>query len=110
LDVELFFEEVGTALGVAKVFGDIAAGFNLKCDGTALEGGVEIENALPMRMIKTLGDADEGGEAAGDALVGVIERGIRGMVASGFGFAVVVANNSSNDSAVAPIEPGNVAI
>jgi len=110
LDVELFFEKVGAALGVTKVFSDIATGFNLKRDGTTLEGGVEIDNALAMRMIETLGDAHQGGEAARDALVRVIERGIRGMVAGGFGLAVVVADNSSNDGAVAAIETGNIAV
>lgn len=110
MDVELFFEKIGAALGVAKVFGDIAAGFHLERDGTALKGGVEIENALPVRMIEALGDADEGGEAARNALVRVIERGIGGMVASGFGFAVVIANDSSNDSAVPAIETRHIAI
>lgn len=40
LEVEFSFEEVGAALGVAEIFGDVTASFDLKSDGTALEGGV----------------------------------------------------------------------
>lgn len=37
LHVKLFFEERGTAFGIAKVFGCIAAGFDLKRNCAALE-------------------------------------------------------------------------
>ena len=37
MGVEFFFEEVGTALGVANIFGGIAARAQLERDGTALE-------------------------------------------------------------------------
>jgi len=38
LDVEFLFEEIGTALGVAQVFGGVTVRFDLKGDGTAVEG------------------------------------------------------------------------
>ena len=110
VDVEFFFEEVGAALGIAKVFGDIAASLHLKSDGAALKSGVQIENPLEMGMIEAFGDADESGEAAGDALVIVVEHGIGGMMAGGFGLAVMVANDSGNDSAIPTFETGDVAI
>ena len=37
LDVEFSFKEVGAALGVAQVFGGIAAGVDLQSDAAALE-------------------------------------------------------------------------
>ena len=38
LDVEFLFKEVGTALGVAQVFGGVTVRFDLKGDGAAVEG------------------------------------------------------------------------
>lgn len=108
--MEFFFEEVGAALGIAKIFGGIAASLDLEGDGTPLKGGVEIEDALAMRMVQAFGDADEGGEAAGDALVIVIEDRIGGMVASGFRLTVVIADDGSDDVAIAAVQTGDVSI
>lgn len=51
LDVKLLLEKSGTSLSVAKVFGGVPAGLNLKGNGTALEGGAEPEDALTVRVI-----------------------------------------------------------
>ena len=58
LEVELFFEEIGAAFGIAKVFGNIAAGLDLEGNGAALKGGVKGENTLPVGMVETFGNAD----------------------------------------------------
>ena len=55
--VEFAFEEGGAAFGVANVFGGVAAGAELDGDGTALERGLEILDALAVRVIEALGDA-----------------------------------------------------
>ncbi len=70
-DVEFFFEEVGAAGGVAEVFGGVTAGFDLEADCAALEGGVDVGDALAMGVVESFGDAEDGGQAAGHALVDV---------------------------------------
>jgi len=45
-DMELFFKKVGAALGVANVFSDIPACFNLDGDRVALKRCCEILDAL----------------------------------------------------------------
>jgi hypothetical protein len=108
--VEFAFEEGGTAFGVAYVLDGVAASAKLDGDGAALEGGAEILYALAVGVIETFGDAEDGGEAAGDALVAVVEGGVRGVIDVGSGFAIVVADDGSNDVAVAAFEAGNVAV
>ncbi len=71
--MKFLFEEVGASFGIAEIFGNIAAGLDLEGDGAALEGGTEAEDALAVGMVKAFGDANEGGEATGDALVVVIQ-------------------------------------
>jgi len=108
--VEFAFEEGGAAFGVADVFGGVAAYAELDCDGAALEGGLEILDALAMGVIEAFGDAEDGGEAAGDALVAVVEGGIGGVIDVGSGFAIVIADDGGDDVAVATIEAGDVAV
>jgi len=110
LEVEFFFEEVGTAFGIAEILGDITAGFDLEGDGAALESGMEAEDALAVGVVEAFGDANEGSQAAGDALIVVIEDRIGGMVAVGLGLAVVIADDGGNDVAVAAFQTGNVTI
>lgn len=57
-DVEFAFEEIGAALGVAKIFGDIAASVDFEADGATLEGCAHGMDALAMRVVEPLGDAD----------------------------------------------------
>jgi len=71
--VEFALEEGGAAFGVADVFGGVAAGAELDGDGAALEGSAEVLNALAVGVIEAFGDAEDGGEAARDALVAVVE-------------------------------------
>ena len=59
--VELLFEEVGTAFGIAKIFGDIAASVDFEGDRTALEGSAHGLDALAMRVFEALGNANERG-------------------------------------------------
>jgi hypothetical protein len=61
-------------------------------------------------VIETFGDAEDGGEAAGDALVVVVERGVSGVVGVRSGLAIVIANDGGDDVAVAGFEPGDVAV
>jgi len=103
LEVELFFEEVGAALGIPQIFGNVATGFDLEGDATFLEGSAHIEDALAMRMVEPFGDAEEGSETACNALVVVIETGVGGMMAGRLRFSVVIANGGSNDGAVAAV-------
>ena len=67
-------------------------------------------NALAMRMVEAFGDAEDGGETAGDAFVAVVEGGIGGVVGIGRGLAIVIADDGGNDVAVAAVETGDVAI
>jgi len=108
--VEFALEEGGAALGVADVFGGIAADAELDGDGAALEGGAEILDALAVRVVEAFGDAEDGGEAAGDALVAVVERGVGGVVGVGSGLAIVIADDGGDDVAVAAFEAGDVAV
>jgi len=108
--VEFAFEERGAAFGVADVFGGVAAGAELDGDCSALEGGLEILNALAVRVIETFGDAEDGGEAAGDALVAIVEGGVGGVIGVGRGLAIVIADDGGDDVAVAAFEAGDVAV
>ena len=108
--VEFAFEEGGAAFGVADIFGGVAAGAELDGYGTALEGGLEILDALAVRVIEALGDAEDGGEAAGDALVAIVEGGVGGVVSVGSRFAIVITDDGGDDVAVAAFEAGDVAV
>lgn len=70
--VKFFFEKLGAAVGVAQIFGGVTAGADLHADGAALKGGVEISDPLAVGMVEAFGDANNGGEAAGHALVIVV--------------------------------------
>ena len=59
--VEFAFEESGAALGVADVFGGVAADAKLDGYGAALEGGAEILDALTMGVVEAFGDTENGG-------------------------------------------------
>ena len=109
-DVEFLFEEIGATLGIAKIFGDIAARLNLKSNCSALEGRAQALNALAMRMIETFGDANDRSEAAGQTLIIATQGGIRRMVTRRFRFSIVVANHGTHDVAVASVEARDVAI
>ena len=110
LNVEFLFKEVGAALRVAQVFRGVAAGVNLQRDAAALERRANILNALAMRVVQPFGDAQNGGEAPRDALVVVVERGIRRMVAGWLRLAVVVAHQCAHHAAVPALQSWNVAI
>jgi hypothetical protein len=110
VSVEFAFEEGGAAFGVADVFGGVTSDAELDGDGAALERGAEILDALAVRVIETFGDAKDGGEAAGDALIVVVECGVGGVIGIGRGFAIVIADNGGNDVAVAAFEAGDVAV
>lgn len=58
-DVKLSLKEVGAAFGIAKIFGDIAASVDFEGDGTALEGSAHGLDALAMRVVEALGNANE---------------------------------------------------
>jgi len=108
--VEFAFEEGGAALGVADVFGDVAADTELDGYGAALEGGAEVLNALAVGVIEAFGDAEDSGEATHDAFVVVVEGGIGGVIGVGGGLAIVIANDSGDDVAVAALKGRDVAI
>ena len=74
--VEFALEEIRAAFGVADVFPGVAAGAELDGYGAALEGCAEILDSLAMGVVESLGNAEDGGEAADDALFTVVERGI----------------------------------
>ena len=69
--VKFFFEEIGAAIGVAQILGGISPGFNLETDGAALERGLNTSDALAVGVVEAFGDAQDGGQAAGHALVEV---------------------------------------
>jgi len=108
--VEFALEEIRAAFGVADVFGGVAAGAELDGYGAALEGGAEILDSLAMGVVESLGNAEDGGEAADDALFAVVECGIGGVIVVGSGLAIVIANDSGDDVTVAAVEAGDVAV
>ena len=108
--MKLLFKEVRAAFGVADVFGGVATGVELHGYRAALKRGFEFLDALAVRMIEALGNAQDGRNPAHDALVGVVQGGVSRMVGVWGGLAIVIANDSGNDSAVAPVEPGNIAV
>ncbi len=61
-------------------------------------------------MIQAFGNTHDGGEAAGDAFIGIAKDGIGQMMAVGLGFAIVIAHHRGDQGAVAAIESGNVAV
>src|SRR5450432_1310387 len=108
--VELFFEEFGAALGVAKVFGYVVTGIYFYGNGVFLKRRMEAMDALAVGVIQTFGDANDGGETPGDTLVVVVERGVGGMVVCGFRLAIVVPHHRSDHIAIAAFHAGNIAI
>lgn len=108
--VEFAFEEGGAAFGVANVFGGVAADAELDGYGAALEGGAKILDALAVGVVEAFSDAEDGAEAAGDALVAIVEGGIGGVIGIGSGFAIVIADDGGDDVAVAAFEAGDVAV
>ncbi len=108
--MKFFLKKFGAAICIAQVFRGVAARVDLHADGSALKGGIHIGDTLAMRMIEGFGDAKNGSQAASHALIGVIQRRIRDVMAGRIGFAIVVAHQGGNDSAVAPRETRNVAI
>ena len=68
LEMEFLFEEIGAALSVADVFGDVSAGGDFDGNRITLERCSELLDALAMRVIESLSNAKDRGEAAGDAL------------------------------------------
>src|SRR3981189_3938573 len=97
--MEFALEEIRAAFGVTDVFGGVGAGAELDGYGAALEGGAEILDSLAMGVVESLGNAEDGGEAADDALFAVVERGIGGVIVVGSGLAIVIANDSGADVA-----------
>ena len=69
--VKFFFEEIGTAVGVAQILGGISAGLYLQAHRAALEGGLNTGDTLAVGVIEAFGDAKDGGQAAGHAFVEV---------------------------------------
>src|SRR6516164_9728213 len=63
-----------------------------------------------MGVVETFGDTDNRGETAGDALVIAVQGRVSGMMAGGFGLAIVVAHDGANDVAIAPFEARDVAV
>jgi len=61
MGVEFAFEEGGAAFGVTNVFGGVAADAELDGDCAALEGGLEVLNALAVGVIEAFGDTEDGG-------------------------------------------------
>jgi hypothetical protein len=110
LYVELLFEEVGTAFGIAKIFGDIAASVDFEGDGTALEGSAHGLDTLAMRVVEALGNANERGKTACDAFVAIVEDGVGGMVSIGSGFAVVIAHDGADEVAISALESRDIAV
>ena len=68
-------------VGIAQIFGGVAAGDYLEADGAPLERRTQLRSALAMRMVEAFGDAQERSKAADDALVRALQRGIRSVVA-----------------------------
>ena len=69
--VEVLFEEIGAAVGVAQILGGISTGFYLQAHGAALEGRLNTGDALAVGVIQAFGDAQNGGQAASRAFVEV---------------------------------------
>jgi hypothetical protein len=109
-DVKLSLKEVGAAFGIAKIFGDIAASVDFEGDRTALEGSAHGLDALAMRVVEALGNANERGKTACDALVVIVEDGVGGMVSIGSGFAVVIAHDGADEVAISALESRDIAV
>jgi hypothetical protein len=58
--MKFFFEKFRASIGIAKILRSVAARADLHAYGAALERGIEIRHALPMRMIQSLRDAQNG--------------------------------------------------
>ena len=72
MGVELLFEEVGAAFRIADIFGGVATGVELQGYRAALKRGFEFLDALAVRMIEALGNAQDGRKPANDSLVRVV--------------------------------------
>lgn len=109
-DVEFLLKQVGAALRVAEIFRDVAASFDFQRDRVTLEGSAHVLDALAMRVIEALGNTYKRGEAAGDALVVVVERRVGRVVASRLRLAIVVTHNGSDQVAIASFQSRDVPI
>src|ERR1700758_3884385 len=63
-----------------------------------------------MGMIERFRDAQNGREAARDSLVTVVKGGVGRVMPGRLGLAIVIAGQRGDDGAVAPLEPGDVAV
>jgi hypothetical protein len=108
--VKFVFKKFSTAIRVANVFGGVAARGKLQTNSAALEFCVYRGNSLSMRMVEPFRNAKNRREAAGKALIGIVERAVRRMITGWIGFTIVVTHDGGDEIAVAAVEPGNIAI
>ena len=104
--MKFFFKEFRTAIGVAQIFRGIAARADLHAHRAALERGVEIRHALPMRMIQSFRDAKNRSQPADH----VIQRSIRGVMPGGIRLPIVIANHRRDDGPVSTLKARNVSV
>jgi hypothetical protein len=67
--VKFVLEKFGAAIGIANVFGSIAARNKLQSHGAALKFCLNFRDALAVRMIESFRDSQDRSEAVGEPLV-----------------------------------------
>ena len=90
--------------------GSIAAGLDLQADRATLKRSVNVGDALPMRMVKSFGDAQDGSQASGYALVQIGQRRVGYVMAGRLGLAIVIAHQRGHHRAVPTGKAGNVPV
>src|SRR6266481_4815821 len=108
--VEFFFKKFGAAICIAQIFRCVAARADLHAYRAALKRGVDAGDALAMRMIERFRDAQNGSQAASHALIVVIQRRIRDVMAGRLGLSVVIPHERGHNSAVAALQTWNISI
>ena len=90
--VKFFFKKFGAAICVAQIFRGVAARVDLHADCAALKSGIDIGDALAMRMIERFRDAKNRSQPASHALIIVIQRRIGNVMAGRLGLPIVIAD------------------
>src|SRR5947207_5676522 len=99
--VEFLLKQLRAAMSVSQVFPSIAASVHLQSHRAALKGSADLQHALPLRMIQSLGEPQYRRKSPCDALVRVVQRGTSGVMPSRLRLSIVIAHQCRRHGSVA---------
>jgi hypothetical protein len=108
--MKFLLEKLRATIGIAEILGGIAARADLHAHRAALKGSVQVGDPLPVGMIERFRDAKNGRKPANHALIVVIQRSIRDVMAGGIRFPIMVTDHRGHHSTVSALQTRNVSI